>query len=244
MPKLHDSCAEDIFRGLRRHQLFDGATVKTVRACQRFFTQRRFPDKRSLFDQGDPSREVSLVVLGKVRIGRTAPGGGRAAIAVLGCGDIIGAEMLFTGTFFRTSRATAMGEASLCSADVDDFAAILTRYPSLAINFAKYFLNQRDDALTMAVELTSLKVRERILQLFVRLGAAYGVRESGGTLINVPLTHVEIASMVGSSRETVSLEMSRLRRSGHLLSASGSYVLPVLRDPGSHYPRRLRERDA
>ena len=53
-----------------------------------------------------------------------------------------------------------------------------------------------------------------------------GVREASGTRIAVRLKHAEIASLVGSTRETVSVELGRLLRTGRLILEDGYYVLP------------------
>jgi len=63
--------------------------------------------------------------------------------------------------------------------------------------------------------------------LFERLSADHGVPDELGTRIQIHLTHAEIASLVSSTRETVSLEMGKLVRAGRLLSSGGFYLLPT-----------------
>ena len=48
------------------------------------------------------------------------------------------------------------------------------------------------------VNLASLKVPMRIRQLLHRLASEHGVADAAGTRIEVPLTHSDIASLVGS----------------------------------------------
>ena len=66
------------------------------------------------------------------------------------------------------------------------------------------------------VNLVSDDVDTRIAKLILRLGARYGRREAGVVHLDLPLTHQEIADMVGTTRQTVSSVLSRLKRQGVL----------------------------
>jgi CRP-like cAMP-binding protein len=50
--------------------------------------------------------------------------------------------------------------------------------------------------------------------LLVDFSHRYGVRESAGVLIDIPLPHREIASIVGSTRESVTVRLNAMRREG------------------------------
>jgi len=60
-----------------------------------------------------------------------------------------------------------------------------------------------------------------ILCIFVE---AFGRETAGGLLIEVPLTHQDIADLVGIARETTSLEMGRLKDKG-IIDYSGRTIL-------------------
>jgi CRP-like cAMP-binding protein len=50
--------------------------------------------------------------------------------------------------------------------------------------------------------------------------------------ITVRLTHADIASLVGSTRETVSLELARLVRAGRLRQRGQTLIVPPERATG------------
>jgi len=56
----------------------------------------------------------------------------------------------------------------------------------------------------------------RIAKLILRLGARYGRREGRVIHLDLPLTHQEIADMVGTTRQTVTSTLSRLKKQGVL----------------------------
>ena len=54
----------------------------------------------------------------------------------------------------------------------------------------------------------------RLNKLLVELSERYGRREEGGVLIDLPLPHREIASIVGSTRESITVRLNAMRRAG------------------------------
>jgi CRP/FNR family transcriptional regulator len=47
-----------------------------------------------------------------------------------------------------------------------------------------------------------------------QLAKRHGIRDAHGTIIDVRITHQELAEMVGTSRETVTRVMTRLKEQG------------------------------
>jgi CRP-like cAMP-binding protein len=57
---------------------------------------------------------------------------------------------------------------------------------------------------------------ERIEATFEQLAARLGIRTDQGRLLPLPMTHAAIGRLVGASRPTVSLALTRLAASGRL----------------------------
>ena len=210
---------------LKRSRLFERATDEAVANCEHLFTQIVYPKRTLLFEQGDIGRLVYLVKTGKVRIARATEDGKEITIAILGPGDLFGEEVLFTEAV-RSTFATCLEESLLCMARAADLYGLLARQPLLAINVAKYLHEQRDDAMSIAEDLAYRKVPDRIVRLFEKLALEFGIESSDGTLVDVHLTHADIASLVGSTRETVSLEMTHLSREGRIEVRGRQVVMP------------------
>jgi CRP/FNR family transcriptional regulator, cyclic AMP receptor protein len=161
-----------------------------------------------------------------VRISRTTSDGKEITMAVLGDGDLFGEEVMFTSEVARTTQATCLEDSYLCMSRMQDLYGIMSRNPLVALNIAKYLQEQRDDARTAVEEIASLKVTDRLMRLFERLAEDHGSSAARGTRVDVRLTHAQIASLVGSTRETVSLELSQLVKGGRLSVEGHHFVLP------------------
>jgi len=210
---------------LRQNRLFEQAGDDAIDGGDKIFTTCVYPKKSMIFDQGDPTRVVFLIKRGKVRITRLTADGKEVTVAVLGAGDMFGEETLFDDQP-RMTHAVCMEECLLCTAKADDLFALLSRNPTLALNVAKILSDKLVDASATMEDLAYAKISDRLLHLFDRLAAEHGVKTEDGTSIDVRLTHADIASLVGSTRETVSLEMSNLAKSGAIRYDGKRITLP------------------
>jgi CRP/FNR family transcriptional regulator len=210
---------------LRQNRLFDRAEDGTVDANEHLFKTCLFPKRALVFDQGDPTRLVYLIKRGKVRLTRLTPDAKEITVAVLGAGDLFGEETLFDNQP-RTTHAVCIEECLLCTAKADDLFALLSRNPVLALNVANILSDKLLDASATMEDLAYAKVPDRIMHLFERLAHEHGVAQPGGVLLDVRLTHADIASLIGSTRETVSLELANLAKSGRIAYDGKQITLP------------------
>ena len=212
---------------LRQNRLFADAVDSGIESSAHLFTMTVFLRRTRVFDQGDPSRVIYLVKTGKVRLARTTPDGKDVTVALLGPGDVFGEETLFSDSP-RTTNAIVLEDALVCMAKADDLMGLLTRDPIMALNVAKILERRLIDASATMEDLAYAKIADRLMHLFRRLADEHGVRgEDGAIAIDLRLTHADIASLVGSTRETVSLELANLIRAGRLRSDEHLFTLPA-----------------
>ncbi len=221
----HGSSMENKVWYLRQNRLFASAGEDAVDNSEHIFKTCIFPKKSLVFDQGDPTRIVYLVKRGKVRLTRATADGKEVTVAILGAGDIFGEETLFDDQP-RTTHAVCLEECLLCTAKADDLFALLAGNPTLAMNVAKVLSDRLVDASATMEDLAYAKIADRLMHLFSRLAAEHGIETPAGVLVDIRLTHADIASLIGSTRETVSLEMSNLIRAGRIASDGKAITIP------------------
>jgi len=85
----------------------------------------------------------------------------------------------------------------------------------------------------MAQMLGTRSVIERLAQFLVNLGELYGVSDGSAVIINRKITHDQIAAMVGSTRQWVTLMLKRFKEQG-IVSIHGRFIRV-------DRPERLRE---
>jgi CRP/FNR family transcriptional regulator len=209
---------------LKHSRLFERASDETIACCEHLFVQAVCTKGKILFQQGDPANFVYLVKRGMVRIARRTSDDKDIMIAILGPGSIFGEEVVFSNVE-RTTVAICTTESLLCMARAEHVYGLLTRYPQLAINVAKYLHEQRDNALAIAEDLAYLSVPDRLLRLFARLAHEYGKPVRDGVLLDIRLTHADLASLIGSTRETISVQLAQLAQDGRIRLDGRSIVV-------------------
>jgi CRP/FNR family cyclic AMP-dependent transcriptional regulator len=83
------------------------------------------------------------------------------------------------------------------------------------------------DAAAQMEDIAYARVADRLMHLFRRLAVDHGTPVADGVRIETRLTHADLATLIGSTRETVSLELSQLVRAGALRLDDRRIVVPT-----------------
>jgi len=210
---------------LQQNRLFSNTIDGSLEANAHLFTIVTYPRKTALFDQGDPSRLIYFLKRGTVRLARLTEDGREVTVALLGPGDLFGEETLFENGP-RSTVAIALDEVLVCMVRADDLFAMISSDPALALGVARILSERVGELQTTMEDLAYAKIGERLMHLFRRLADEHGVREPRGTRLAIRLTHADLASLVGSTRETVSAEIATLTRIGRIIADGRSIILP------------------
>lgn len=167
-----------------------------------------------LIQSPDTFREgLYFLKKGKLKLYKINSEGKQFIVSILGAGNVFGEIDSFSlGT--RDSFIETMDETILCSLGKDQFEQFLVDRPHLAVRIMKELsrlLKERD---AMLAQLALSNVKERILHLLKTLAATFGISEGSYRKIDMPLSHQEIANMIGSTRETVTMILSDLSKDG------------------------------
>ena len=201
------------FRLLRANRLFAGMTDTAIAECAKQFTLLHARRGQQLFCQGDACNQVYFLLRGCVRVARLAEDGSEFTIRLVGCDQVFGEDSIFDKAAF-SSTATPLSDGITAVCCVTRMKALLMRHPLLSMNIAQCLREDHERTLNRLEQISHKPVRERLLTLLKELAPHYGTGEMQGGAYEVKLTHAEIASLIGSTRETVSSELSKLARAG------------------------------
>nr|WP_264370906.1 redoxin domain-containing protein [Paenibacillus sabinae] len=166
--------------------------------------------KHTIVQTPDTVREgLFFLKEGKLRLYKLNKEGKQFTVAILKKGNMFGELESFS---LGTSRVfiETMEDSFLCTMSERQFEWLMTRHPKLALKFLKSLsdrLNEQDEILE---QLAFNDLRGRILHLLSMLSAKFGVDEGEYVRIDLPLSHQEIAKMLGVTREAVSVIMRKL----------------------------------
>jgi CRP-like cAMP-binding protein len=177
--------------------------------------ERTYPKAAHIFRANDPDAHVYFLRSGRIKIYQPADRGREVILWFCLTGEIFGlAEVARGGK--RAVSAVACEKSAVAGVSRDAFRAFLRARPDAALLCLQVLSSRLRGLSNVIVNLVADEVDTRIAKLILRLGARYGRRQGGVIHLDIPLTHQEIADMVGTTRQTVSSVLSRLKREGVL----------------------------
>ncbi len=96
---------------------------------------------------------------------------------------------------------------------------------SVAYPMARTLIARRRDLETKVEQLIFKDVGSKLAELLLRLGTEHGVENKKGLVLGLKITHQEMANLIGSTRETVSLTLSQFKRKGFIATEGRRVIL-------------------
>ncbi len=177
-----------------------------------------------VFAQGEPHTGIFIIETGRVRVFYTGPSGREVTLAYWTPGNFIGGPSIhgggthqWSGVAIEPVIVTALSTASL--------ASLMRRIPQFAICLIEGLEAKGRCYTAMAQMLGTRSVIERLAQLLLNLAALYGTPDEGHTAIADMITHDEIAALVGSTRQWVTMMLKRFKDEGVIATGVGSLTI-------------------
>jgi len=175
--------------------------------------ERRFGPKDTIFTPGDPDDQLYFLLSGAVRLYKIYGDYKEATTALLKDSGVFGKLNLVEGRW-QDVFAEAVTDARVASIQKAALERVIKSNPEFALRLFSSLserLRQSDEVIQ---SLLHREVANRLATLLVNLGERFGEENGADLLIDVRLTHQDLASMIASTREAVSKVMSEFQRDG------------------------------
>jgi CRP/FNR family transcriptional regulator len=223
--------AAGVPRGKRRERieraedygLFRSLPAPAYRKATRLMEERRYLRGETIFRRNDPGDFLFELKEGLVKL--VAPGGKHAGtiLYILRPGDVFG-ELLFSEER-RPFTAVAVTDARAAVISRERFLDLLSSFPQVRLKFIR-ILSRRLARIERGVsEFSHTRSYHRLATVLLRLCGEHGEESSGGVLVRLPLTHADLAGMIGTTRETVTYQINRFRKKGLLSTRGRSFIV-------------------
>jgi CRP/FNR family cyclic AMP-dependent transcriptional regulator len=174
-----------------------------------------FRRRRFIYRAGEPADCLYAIVNGRVKLCRIENESGReAVIDILPEGSLFGESALYSAAGQRANSAVAYENSRILRIQVADFKRGMAEDDRLH-DYTFRLIGQRlEHAERRLADFALNAIPARLDRLLAEFSDRYGVPEPEGVLIDIPLPHREIASIVGSTRESVTVRLNAMRREG------------------------------
>jgi CRP-like cAMP-binding protein len=182
--------------------------------------------KEPVYLPGDPANKIYLVHSGRVKTSRVTEDGKEITISIYSQGDMFGELEVLEGGC-RETMAEALEDICLSVIGRDDFEELLWKEPTLMFQLIKLLVRRLKRMERRVEDIAFRDVPTRLARVLLRFSTEFGIQDEIGLRINRRVTHLELANLIGSTRETVTATLNDFRRKG-LIQLENHFI--IIRD--------------
>lgn len=110
----------------------------------------------------------------------------------------------------------ALTDCELIRISRDELSDFLMRYPDVLVNITKHIITRFQLALRRMTYLAFGNADSKLASILLICAMEFGIAKNDEIEIQIPLTHKDIASLVGVTRETVSIELKKFDKKKYI----------------------------
>jgi len=210
-------------RALKLSPLFERASRASREAAVAASELEVAPGGTVVIRQGAPPDGLLVIGRGRARVERIAADGRVVPLGYRGAGELLGESSLGHAAA-HAENGTAMEELEYARIPLAVVDSILAEDDGLGPAVLSLLIARQRETEDRIESLLFRNVEGRLAEFLIKAAERWGVPTPRGTLISAPITHLEIAQSIGSTRETVTLTLGSLRREG-LLDVAGRRLI-------------------
>ena len=210
-------------RELRKCAQFESLSATDLGQLASRLRCRSYPRGTVIYSPSQPMSCVLVLTSGRVKIkipaairdGREAvPEDAREAVlSYVSAAELFGESALLQSRS-RPEWAEAVEDSDLLAIPSSDVCALMGERPALARAILELIGIRRQRVETRLADRSLLSCRDRVVRMLLELSETHGDVTGERVEIRIPLSHHDLAGLVGMSRETVTLALGELQSAG------------------------------
>ncbi len=218
---------DDKFWYLKNCDLFDRLAPAEVALLETQSRSRTFDRKSLIYMPSDQGDAVLLLVSGRVKIYHLTGEGKESLLAFIEPGELFG-DLAVIDAGQREEFAETMEKSAVVLIPGDAIRRLMEDHPAVSLGISKLMGLRRRRVERRLKSLLFRSNRQRLVYLLLELAERYGKHGSDGVTIGLKLSHQELSSIIGSTRETVTVLLGELQDEGSLIIKRRQIVLKDL----------------
>lgn len=187
---------------------------------------RRYPKGAFIVNQNEMGSSMYLLVSGRVKVSLASPDGKELALNYLEAPAHFG-EMSLVDAEPRSADVIAVTEVELFSLDAKDLSHAIQINPRLALSLIATLSRRLRHTIARLEDMAFHDASHRVMR--VVLNVATASYEARGVPVIQGLTHYDIATLAGTSRETASRIISNLAKEGALATKGRKIIVDLIK---------------
>jgi CRP/FNR family cyclic AMP-dependent transcriptional regulator len=210
---------------LHRVPIFSGLTESQLEFLSKRTVERKYGNGELIFSEGDPCAGLFVVQFGNARIFKSAATGREQVLSIEGPGSSVAELPVFDGGSYPAS-AQALNNTTMLFVSKQAFQSLCLEHPEVALKVLKIVGARLRRLVGIIEELSFTTVRHRLTALLLRAAKDEKKKSDGAVEIVLGANNQELAAQLGTVRELVSRNLSRLQAEGLIRMDGRSIVIP------------------
>ena len=199
-------------KALHRIKLFAGLSPEDLGKIEEVCRYKRFSANEQIFDRHSKTRDVFFVIRGSVRVVNYSLAGREITLDDMSEGEYFGELAALDGQP-RSASIMALTDCLIVALSPTQFVKVLERHPKVALRALRRLSQVVRKSTERIMDLSTLGANNRMHADLLRLAEAGDKKDNAAMIRPIPV-HGEIASRIGTTRETVARVLNDLARRG------------------------------
>lgn len=198
---------------LKKCPLFSQLTPEQIQQVEPSCLSREFKRGDVVYLPSDMGDSVLLLARGRVRIYHVTSEGKQAILSFIEPGELFGELALFD-PHRRDEYAEATEKSLVVLLPRETVHNLVARHPQMSMSITRLYGLRLRCIERRLKSLLFRSSRDRLVHLLLELAEKYGRMTDDGLLINLRISHQDMASVIGATRETVTITLGELQQDG------------------------------
>jgi CRP/FNR family transcriptional regulator, cyclic AMP receptor protein len=208
---------------LQKFTVFSGLNEEELQLVETITNTRPYKKRMNVFMEGEVREAVFFILSGIVKAYKIDEEGNEQVISILHEGDMFPHVGFFDESSYPAT-VEVVDDAELLVIRIDDFEDLMMKHPQISIKVMKMLGQKILDLQERIQGFISKDVQHRFIHTLLKLAEEQGMEQENGIYLNISITNQDFANMVGTSRESISRALTKMKKQG-LLKADRQGIL-------------------
>lgn len=205
--------------------LFATLQEPDLRRIARRMKRDHFPKDSLILMEADVGSSLFVIHTGRVKISRLSEDGREVILAILKSGDFFGEMSLLDGQA-RSANVMTIEDSDVLVLRREDFMELILKYPQISIHLLKALAHRLRQSDAQIKSLSLLNASSRVAAALLLYAEMTGIEEKNSIIIPSIPPQLELASMAGTSRETISRTLRSFLREDLMQREKTKLIIP------------------
>lgn len=186
---------------------------------------RKFSAGATIFYQGEKPQSACILVRGLVRVFSISSHGDEQVVTYHVAGEFFPSAWIFGKSKDTLFFYEAVTDAEIAYTPRGELISFMLAEPARMHAMLDYFTTSYAASMIRINALEQPKARDKLIYTLYYLCQRYSKQQTGKVKIPLVLTHQTLASLVGLTRETTAMEMSKLKKQHVIFYRQQQYTI-------------------